>query len=153
MNYLGWIGVLARWMRNPDIRVQVTAAKALANMDVDERITRKYETKVYPLYPLRRVRRKQQLDIVFIHGLLGGVFVTWRQKDPKEADLGLYGKNVDIFQYDCQDLFLVGEIIANNSQHIKGTIGGRANRPNGTGNNVAYSSWGSDWSKLFVIHK
>lgn len=37
---------------------------------------------------------------------LGGVFITWRQKDPKEADLGLYGKknayskSIDIIDYD-----------------------------------------------------
>lgn len=71
LNCLGWVGVLARWMRNPDLRVQVTAAKALANMDSDDQYLNEYQTKVYPLYPLRRVRRKQQLDIIFIHGLLG----------------------------------------------------------------------------------
>lgn len=32
----GWIGMLSRWTRNPDIRVQATAAKCLANLDVDD---------------------------------------------------------------------------------------------------------------------
>lgn len=67
----GWIGVLARWTRHPDIRLQVTAAKALANMDRDDKFPNQYQTKVYPLYPLNRTRQKPQLDIVFIHGLLG----------------------------------------------------------------------------------
>lgn len=67
----GWVGVLARWTRNPDIRIQVTAAKALANLDIDDEYPNKYQSKVYPLYPLTRSRQKQQLDIVFIHGLLG----------------------------------------------------------------------------------
>lgn len=69
----GWVGVLARWTRNPDIRIQVTAAKALANMDVDDRYQNEYLAKVYPLYPLMRSHQKQQLDIVFVHGLLGKI--------------------------------------------------------------------------------
>lgn len=58
-------------MRDTDLRVQVTAAKALVNMDNEDIYSQKYEAKVYPLYPLTRVRKKQLLDIVFIHGLLG----------------------------------------------------------------------------------
>lgn len=67
----GWIGVLSRWTRNPDIRIQVTAAKALANLDVDDTYPSEYRAKVYPLYPLIRSRQKPQLDVIFIHGLLG----------------------------------------------------------------------------------
>lgn len=67
----GWIGVLSRWTRNPDIRVQATAAKALANLDVDDIYPSKYHAKVYPLYPQIRSRQKPQLDVIFIHGLLG----------------------------------------------------------------------------------
>lgn len=67
----GWVGVLARWTRHPDIRVQVTAAKALANIDVDDPHRCEYRAKVFPLYPLIRTQRKPQLDVVFIHGLLG----------------------------------------------------------------------------------
>lgn len=41
---------------------------------------------------------------------VGGVFVTWRQKDPKEPDLGLYGKNSKRFNMiaECNDIPLVG---------------------------------------------
>lgn len=67
----GWIGVLSRWTHNPDIRLQATAAKALANLDVDDIYPNEYRAKVYPLYPLIRSRQKPQLDVIFIHGLLG----------------------------------------------------------------------------------
>lgn len=67
----GWIGVLARWTRNPDIRVQATAAKALANLDIDDIYPNEYRAKIYPLYPLIRSRQKPLLDVIFIHGLLG----------------------------------------------------------------------------------
>lgn len=67
----GWIGVLSRWTRNPDIRVQATAAKSLANLDIEDISGNEYRAKVYPLYPLIRSRQKPQLDVVFIHGLLG----------------------------------------------------------------------------------
>lgn len=67
----GWVGVLARWTRNPDIRIQVTSAKALTNMDVDDKFPNEYQSRIYPLYPLHRIRKKPYLDIVFIHGLLG----------------------------------------------------------------------------------
>lgn len=66
----GWIGVLSRWTRNPDIRIQATAAKSLANLDSDDIYPNEYRTKVYPLYPLIRAQ-KPQLDVIFIHGLLG----------------------------------------------------------------------------------
>lgn len=68
---IGWIGVLSRWTRNSDIRMQATAAKALANLDIDDIYPSKYHAKIYPLYPLIRSRRKPQLDVIFIHGLLG----------------------------------------------------------------------------------
>lgn len=35
--------------------------------------------------------------------------MTWRQKDPKEPDLGLYGKNTKSFDIaECNDIYLVG---------------------------------------------
>lgn len=67
----GWVGMLARWSRHQDLRVQVTAAKALANMDMDDNLTVRYQSRIYPLYPRARVRQKSNVDIVFVHGLLG----------------------------------------------------------------------------------
>lgn len=33
----------------------------------------------------------------------GGVFITWRQKDPKEPDLGLYGKGEIPYCFSSED--------------------------------------------------
>lgn len=33
------------------------------------------------------------MDIVFIHGLLGGVFYTWRQRNRDSAVVGIMGKS------------------------------------------------------------
>lgn len=80
-------------MRDDDLRVQVTSCKALSNLDKDDPNNFLYPNKIYPLYPTQRILRKPELDIVFIHGLLGGVFVTWRQKDRDEkSPYGIYGK-------------------------------------------------------------
>ena len=77
----GWIGILASWSRHEDIRLAAPASRALANLDFDDEDNEKYSQRLYPLYPLHRVSFKKKLDIIFIHGLLGGVFVTWRQRD------------------------------------------------------------------------
>lgn len=67
----GWVGLLAQWTRSDDLRLQVTAAKALANMDVDDNLSFTYQPRVYPLYPRTRIRTEPEVDIVFVHGLLG----------------------------------------------------------------------------------
>lgn len=71
-----------------------------------------------------------QSDIVGFR--IGGVFVTWRQKDPKETDLGLYGKKrktVDAIA-ECNDIALVG-ISDVNDDIVADGMGGRAiKRPN-----------------------
>lgn len=104
----GWIGVLAEWQRGHDIRLQVTAAKCLANLDHDDPNYTQYPPNVYPLHPLLRTRSKPKADVIFIHGLLGGVFITWRQKDRVPTELGLYGKNA-FYTNEVDDVFLVGE--------------------------------------------
>ncbi|XP_050080237.1 protein SERAC1 [Anopheles maculipalpis] len=85
----GWIGILARWKRDIDMRMQVTADLTLENLDQDDPNGFRYAPKVYPLHPRGRQQAKPAVDVVFIHGLLGGVFVTWRQKDlkPQAASL------------------------------------------------------------------
>lgn len=79
----GWIGVLAKWSRDIDIRMNVTANKTLSNLDTDDKDHCMYKAKIYPLYPRHRRQTHPKLDIVFVHGILGGVFVTWRQKEEK----------------------------------------------------------------------
>lgn len=80
----GWVSVLAAWGRDVDIRLNVTANKALSNLDKDSNDNRRvYKSKIYPLYPRLRTKAEPQLDIVFVHGILGGVFMTWRQKEER----------------------------------------------------------------------
>lgn len=80
----GWVAILAAWGRNVDIRLNVTANKALSNLDKDSNDNRRmYKSKIYPLYPRMRTKSEPQLDIVFVHGILGGVFMTWRQREER----------------------------------------------------------------------
>lgn len=79
----GWVSVLAAWARDIDIRINVTANKSLANLDEDAAEKLLYKSKIYPLYPRQRRKNRPQLDIVFVHGILGGVFMTWRQKEER----------------------------------------------------------------------
>lgn len=104
----GWIGTLAEWQQCPDLRLQVISAKTMANLDHDDPNYTLYAPNVYPLHPRLRTRSKPKADIVFVHGLLGGVFITWRQKDRKPTELGLYGKNA-FYTSETDDVFLVGE--------------------------------------------
>lgn len=67
----GWVGALAIWSRDTDLRVQMTSAKALANMDAEETKGYVYHHNVYPLYPVGRTQHQHDVDIVFVHGLLG----------------------------------------------------------------------------------
>ncbi|XP_076248337.1 protein SERAC1 [Calliopsis andreniformis] len=77
----GWIGILVEWSHSSDIRLSVPAGRALANLDMDENEYVKYPRRIYLLHPLHKNRTNPKLDVVFLHGLLGGVFVTWRQRD------------------------------------------------------------------------
>lgn len=83
----GWIGILAAWSKNKDIRLSVPAGCALANLDLNNNKNVKYPRHVYLLHPLRRTEIVPKLDVIFLHGLLGGVFVTWRQRDMKNCNL------------------------------------------------------------------
>lgn len=85
----GWLSILSRWQKEVDMRMQVTTDLTLSNLDRDDPNCFTYESNVYPLYPKSRREKKPDVDIVFVHGLLGGVFVTWRQKDlkPQAASL------------------------------------------------------------------
>lgn len=67
----GWVGLLAEWSKSPDLRVQVTSAKSLANLDLEDISGCVYQPNVYPLYPKTRSKRLHDVDIVFVHGLLG----------------------------------------------------------------------------------
>ncbi|KAL0099697.1 hypothetical protein PUN28_019834 [Cardiocondyla obscurior] len=89
----GWIGILSRWSRSDDIRLSAQAISALVNLDIDGNEKAKYPQNVYLLYPTYRVHAATKMDIVFLHGLLGGVFVTWRQRDIDKSSFGVVANN------------------------------------------------------------
>ncbi|XP_074041003.1 protein SERAC1 isoform X2 [Leptinotarsa decemlineata] len=90
MHKSGWIGILSEWMKHADVRVSIPAARALANLDSDNEHL--YSRRLYLLHPMRRTLTDQNIDVVFIHGLLGGVFYTWRQRNKSQNILSIIGK-------------------------------------------------------------
>lgn len=77
----GWIKILTKLTKHEDVRIAVPAARALINLDCDSQEQVSYMRRVYPLYPLFTTLRQPKVDVIFIHGLLGGAFITWRQRD------------------------------------------------------------------------
>lgn len=70
--------------QHKDIRVSAPAQKALCNFDKDDpgqTDISVYSSRIYPLHPTKRTLYHPKIDVVFIHGLLGGIFITWRQRD------------------------------------------------------------------------
>ncbi|XP_044259794.1 protein SERAC1 isoform X1 [Tribolium madens] len=86
----GWVGLLAQWVKHDDVRISIPASKALANLDSDEDPV--YLQRLYPLHPSTRIVQTPGVDVVFVHGLLGGVFFTWRQRKRNQDPLGFLGK-------------------------------------------------------------
>nr|CAD7428423.1 unnamed protein product [Timema monikensis] len=77
----GFVGVLAKWCSHSNIRLSAPSVQALSNMDSDQTMGGRYHPHIYLLHPTTRQHAPAQMDVVFIHGLLGGVFITWRQRD------------------------------------------------------------------------
>lgn len=83
----GWVGILARWLRNPETLLSFPASRALANMDTDSSWPMGYGDGVYLLHPEYRSSPVEPLaDVVLVHGLLGSVFKTWRQHDSRACE-------------------------------------------------------------------
>ncbi|XP_048392552.1 protein SERAC1 isoform X2 [Stegostoma tigrinum] len=82
---VGWIGILAEGMKSPHVIQASHAARALANFDRDT-VKEKYEDGVYILHPQYRTSEPIKADVLFIHGLLGAAFKTWRQKDQSDME-------------------------------------------------------------------
>uniref|UniRef100_T1JG54 Protein SERAC1 n=1 Tax=Strigamia maritima TaxID=126957 RepID=T1JG54_STRMM len=78
----GWVRLLAQWLKNENIEISVPAARALANLDRDA-LKDFFDDGVYVLHPLYRLSANENItaDVVFVHGLTGGAFKTWRQRD------------------------------------------------------------------------
>ncbi|XP_044762041.1 protein SERAC1 isoform X3 [Coccinella septempunctata] len=85
----GWIGILAEWMKHEDVRISIPAARALANLENKEEL---YKRHLYLLHPSYAGCKEPKVDVVFVHGLLGGVFFTWRQRTKTDLTIGLMGK-------------------------------------------------------------
>nr|CAD7198721.1 unnamed protein product [Timema douglasi] len=77
----GFVGVLAKWCSHSNIRLSAPSVQALSNMDSDQTMGGRYHPHIYLLHPTTRQHAPAHMDVVFIHGLLGGVFITWRQRD------------------------------------------------------------------------
>ncbi|KAF7690555.1 hypothetical protein HF521_012359 [Silurus meridionalis] len=82
----GWLPVLAEMAQSPHIIQASHAARALANLDRDTEV-QKYQDGVYVLHPQCRTRQPVNADVLFVHGLLGAAFKTWRQKDCDLTDV------------------------------------------------------------------
>ncbi|XP_077342397.1 protein SERAC1 [Lithobates pipiens] len=76
----GWVSLLAEAMKSPYVIQSSHAARALANLD-RETVTEKYPDGVYVLHPQHRTSQPVKADVLFVHGLLGAAFKTWRQQD------------------------------------------------------------------------
>ncbi|XP_073417102.1 protein SERAC1 isoform X1 [Dendrobates tinctorius] len=76
----GWISFLAEAMKSPYVIQTSHAARALANLDRDT-VNEKYLDGVYVLHPQHRTSQLMKADVLFVHGLLGAAFKTWRQQD------------------------------------------------------------------------
>uniref|UniRef100_A0A672FRH6 Protein SERAC1 n=1 Tax=Salarias fasciatus TaxID=181472 RepID=A0A672FRH6_SALFA len=81
----GWLSVLAEMMQSPHVMQASHAARALANLD-RETVEEKYQDGVYILHPQTRGNQPIKADVLFIHGILGAAFKTWRQKDPSTSE-------------------------------------------------------------------
>ncbi|XP_023242230.1 protein SERAC1-like [Centruroides sculpturatus] len=84
----GWIRTLTSLSRSPHLELSLPASRALVNLDSDKFSDEVYEDGIYLLYPQLRGRDKHlNADVIFIHGLLGGAFRTWRQKDEMKLEV------------------------------------------------------------------
>lgn len=83
------------WKNHQNFRIQSWANRTLLNMDNDDPINGNYKfgKQIVLLYPKDRSHQDAIIDVVLVHGLLGGVSFSWREKDLFiNEPLGLFGK-------------------------------------------------------------
>lgn len=83
----GWIYLLSKWQLDNDLRIQVLASTGLHNLDKFDKSLFVYQPKLYPLHPRGRINKDPDLDVIFVHGILGGIFITWRVQKNSDMDL------------------------------------------------------------------
>ncbi|XP_063963574.1 protein SERAC1-like [Lytechinus pictus] len=82
----GWVSVLAKWIKSKHLPLSAQASRALANLDRDWS-SETFGNGVYVLHPKGRSSEPILADVVFVHGLSGGAFYTWRQGQPTNDDV------------------------------------------------------------------
>lgn len=74
----GWIQTLVEYTRSEHLELSMPAYKALANLDDETEAL--YGNHIYLMSPLyRELEKNVEFDVVFVHGLVGSVFKSWRQ--------------------------------------------------------------------------
>ncbi|KAL4120623.1 hypothetical protein QTP88_013281 [Uroleucon formosanum] len=92
----GWISILFEWKDHKNFRIQSWANRTLLNMDDEDPINGNYMfgKQTVLLYPRSRYNKDAKIDVVLVHGLLGGVSFSWREKDLHiNEPLGLFDMN------------------------------------------------------------
>ncbi|MBZ3871296.1 Protein SERAC1 [Sciurus carolinensis] len=80
----GWVSIMAEALKSRHIMEASHAARTLANLD-RETVQERYQDGVYVLHPQYRTSQPIKADVLFIHGLMGAAFKTWRQQDSERS--------------------------------------------------------------------
>ncbi|CAG2100556.1 unnamed protein product [Medioppia subpectinata] len=78
-----WFGVLVEWLQSDRLEWSLSAAKILYNLNEDSNENLLPDS-IYVLNPIFHDKIDKNVDIVLVHGLLGGTFKTWRQNDTEK---------------------------------------------------------------------
>ena len=143
----GWVSIFAEWMRGDDLELVLHATKALANMDKDHDSKGKFQDGVYLYHPQYRSSRQTGVDIVFVHGLLGGPAFTWRQEPPLSDSSKKYGAHAEIPQHSSRQDKINNAASSDNTAVNSQSQGSQTPKGNLINHDqVAYSKcWPKDW--------
>ena len=75
------LSLLMKWKRSPFVSLQITSSRILNNLDMYTNNVLHLRDGIYVLHPENRCEKPADIDIVFIHGIKGSPFYTWRQND------------------------------------------------------------------------
>ncbi|CAB4009890.1 SERAC1 isoform X1 [Paramuricea clavata] len=93
----GWLRELQTWIKSKDIVVKSHSVRALANLDRDGERGHTYEDGIFVAYPDKQLKCcRPEVDLVFVHGLRGSPFRTWRGRTDKTVE----GKQTDCWPRD-----------------------------------------------------